>query len=88
MAKSTTKKSFPRRTTKVKMITSIDAAPGKDTTVFFSDGTRATVKSGNKLFDILTKPENVAPNMIHVTMQGKNIVDAEQIVLDSPSDEE
>lgn len=86
MAKSTTIRST--RQTKVKMILTVDAAPGKDTVVFFSDGTRAVVKSGNKLSDMLTKPENVAPNLIQVTISGKNIVDAKSIDVDKGTAEE
>lgn len=84
MVKNTAKKATASkaRKTVVKMITSIDSVPGKDTTVYFSDGTRAVVKSGNELSSMLAKPESVAPNMIQVTMSGKNIVAAEPIDVD------
>jgi len=71
-----TKKTTTSRNVKVKMIQSVDSVPGKDTTVFFTDGTHAVVKSGNKLSDMLTKPENVAPNLIQVTISRGTIVDA------------
>lgn len=84
--KSTAKKTSGKRgSVKVKMIQTVDSAPGRDTTVFFTDGTRAVVKKGNELSDMLTKPESVAPNLIQVTMSGKNIVAAEPVEVDKPS---
>lgn len=82
--KAPAKKTTTRRTVKVKMIQSVDSVPGKDTVVYFSDGTRAVVKRTNKLSDMLTAPENVAPNLIQVTMSGKNIVAAEPVRVDKP----
>lgn len=84
-AKKTTR---PRGKTTVKMIQSVDAQPGKDTVVYFTDGTHATVEKGNKLSKMLTQPESVAPNLIQVTISGKNIVDAEQVRLDAGGSEE
>lgn len=91
-AKKAVKKAAPkpstRQSVKVKMIQTVDSEPGKDTTVYFTDGTRAVVKKGNELSTLLTQPESVAPNMIQVTMRGKNIVAAEPIVLDEAPSEE
>lgn len=80
-AKKTTKKALPKPSgmVRIKVIQSVDSAPGKDTTVHFSDGTKAVIESGNKLSKMLTKSENVAPNRIKVTLSKGNIVDAEPI---------
>ena len=79
--KTTTKKSTPRPsgTVKVKMIQTVDSAPGRDTMVFFTDGTHAVIEAGNKLAKMLSEPESVAPNMIQVTLNKGNIVDAERV---------
>lgn len=80
-AKKTTK---PSGTVKVKMIQTVDSAPGKDTTVYFTDGSRAVVKTDSKLGKVLAKPESVAPNLIQVTMRGKNLLDAKPVEVDNP----
>lgn len=79
VAKKTTAKRTPRRQVKVKMIQTVDSPMGKDTTVVFTDGTTAVIEAGNKLAQMLTQPDNVAPNMIAVTLQGKNIIEAERV---------
>lgn len=86
---SVKKSSVPARSKSVvRMITSVDAPIGKDTTVYFSDGTHATVKKDNPLSQMLGNPESVAPHLIQVTISGKNIVAAEPVVLDAPVSEE
>lgn len=74
--KTTTK---PSGTVKVKMIQTVDSAPGRDTTVYFTDGTHAKIKTGNKLSAMLIEPDNVAPNLIQVTISRGQITSAERV---------
>lgn len=71
----------PRGTVKVKVIQTVDSAPNqKEFAVYFTDGTHAVVKSGTKLSNMLLNPENVAPNMIQVTLSSRGeIVAAERV---------
>lgn len=83
VAKKATAKRTPRQQVKVKSIQTVDTPLGGDTTVFFTDGTKAVIEAGNKLAQMLTQPDNVAPNLIAVTLQGKNIVEAERVEIDT-----
>lgn len=53
--------------TEVKMIQTVDSVPGKDTTVYFTDGTHAVTKADETLAQMLTEPDIVAPNVVQVT---------------------
>jgi len=71
---------------KVRMIQSVDSSPGHDTTIYFTDGTRAVVKRGSKLSNIVTDPDNVAPSMVKVTTRGKQVTAIKRVEVDNPDE--
>lgn len=65
--------------TSVKMIQSVDFVPGKDVTVFFSDGTHSKIKADSSLVPALRAKENVAPNLVQITVSRGTITAFERV---------
>lgn len=89
VAKKTTARRRPARgKMDVKMIHTIDSGPGRDTRVFFTDGTNAVVKRGTKLDKMLSKSETHAPALLKVTMDSGHITDVEPVKADASQPED
>lgn len=76
VAKKTTR---PRGKMDVKVIHAIDTGVGRDTVVYFTDGSRAEVKRDSDLNTMLLKPESHAPALLKVTVDHGHITAAEPV---------